>query len=62
MKIEQCGDSRIIRYHESQSGENLGKELRQREDRIIASEMSIPSLYCEFGLMSKTEIYLLSAM
>ena len=55
--MEKCIDSDMIRYYESLSGENMERELREREDRIIASEMSMPSYYRDIGLMNKSDIY-----
>ena len=35
----------------------MERELREREERLITSELSMPTYYREFGMMEKCDIY-----
>jgi hypothetical protein len=57
MVMEQCKDSEMIKYYENLSGENAENEMRERENTIIASELSMPRYYREIGMMGECGIY-----
>ena len=47
--IDQCKDSAMIKYYQSLSGENSADEMNERENRIVASESSMPRYYQQMG-------------
>lgn len=55
--IDQCKESEMMKYYQNLSGENVADEMKERENRIIASESSMPIYYQHMGLMDKCEIY-----
>ena len=57
MVMEQCRDSEMIRYYENLPDKNMERELREREERLITSELSMPTYYREIGMMEKCDIY-----
>ena len=57
MIMEKCKDSEMIRYYESLAGDFITDEMRMREDKITASQLSMPQYYKEIGMMKESGIY-----
>ena len=55
--IEQCRGSAMTDYYENLSGDNARSEITERENKIITSDLSMPTYYRESGMMNACGIY-----